>query len=195
MDRIDHPTAVLTRPEYEVLEGSIKGFAQGANLAKGQKATKNLASQYNAIQETLMHTIETAKLQGDHADDTLLTQAIQKLSDVGTLKTDVTNNTAAIQSLNSGFENLSSTTGYTKLPNGLIIQWGNSTSSSATITFPVSFTESVYSITGAINGISARTGNDSDSGFMAYSVSLTNFSGRIGRVFQNTPWSWIAIGK
>lgn len=111
---------------------------------------------------------------------------------ISTLNTTVSDLTI---SFNNGFDSLSDVSGYTKLPNGLIVQWGRVGGTTTTVTFPVAFTESVYSITGSIYGISARTGNDSDSGFMAYSISSTGFTGRIGRAFQTSPWSWIAIGK
>ena len=110
---------------------------------------------------------------------------------ISTLNTTVSDLTT---SFNNGFDSLSDVSGYTKLPNGLIVQWGRAGGTTTTVTFPVAFTEAVYSITGSAT-IKARTGNDSDSGFMTYSLSNTQFTGKIGRTFQTTPWSWIAIGK
>jgi len=78
MDRIQHERASATRPNYT--PSGTKGFAVGFDSVTGKKGTPNLAAQYNSMQETLMHTIETAGLQGDHADDTLLTKAVQKVA-------------------------------------------------------------------------------------------------------------------
>ncbi|HAG53059.1 MAG TPA: hypothetical protein DCL21_04655 [Alphaproteobacteria bacterium] len=78
MDRIQHERASATRPNYT--PSGTKGFAVGFDSVTGKKGTPNLAAQYNSMQETLMHTIETAGLQGDHADDSQLTKAVQKVA-------------------------------------------------------------------------------------------------------------------
>jgi hypothetical protein len=94
--------------------------------------------------------------------------------------------------------------GYTKLVNGLIIQWGTGTpsSGSAAITFPTAFTSAVYSITATFNygnvGAPAASememvmvGGVSTSGFTGYSrFNNGSIIGNAGQTFY-----WTAIGQ
>ncbi|MCP4354935.1 MAG: hypothetical protein GY793_04745 [Proteobacteria bacterium] len=94
MDRIQHETASQTRPAYTPT--GTKGYATDFDPSTSTPATVNTPEQYNSIQETLMHTIEAADLSGDHADDSLLTKAVQKLASAGDVQTQVQANTNAI---------------------------------------------------------------------------------------------------
>jgi hypothetical protein len=85
--------------------------------------------------------------------------------------------------------------GYTKLPNGLIIQWGRITtlaSSSVTLTFPIAFPTNQYSFVATQTYNGAGTGSADatvwywQSGALA---SVTLYS------TVTTPATWIAIGN
>jgi hypothetical protein len=104
------------------------------------------------------------------------------------------NGTISVSSniLNLGTASLG-TNGYSRLPNGLIFQWGTSASiaqdGSATVTFPLAFT-TVYNIVitpiGAIN----TTSGGSDS---VDTVTTSNFVIRHGSDSSRT-FYWMAIG-
>lgn len=77
--------------------------------------------------------------------------------------------------------------GYQKLPGGLIIQWGSSTSgATGTVTFPLAFPNSCASVTGTcVNTVgSVET-------LETVTITNTNFSFAIG---NGTSFRWIAIG-
>ena len=78
--------------------------------------------------------------------------------------------------------------GYFKLGNGLIIQWGYTTSNNSTVTFPTAFT-AVPSIT--FGGLA--TGGSADYSIVYKSISATNFSvAWAGSAYTGT--HWIAVG-
>lgn len=83
--------------------------------------------------------------------------------------------------------------GYVKLSNGLIIQWGTSTSiavnSSITVTFPIAFTTVFNVVAGRFGGIAAQ-----DGGSGALSVSNASFVAYNGDNATAAAVSWIAIG-
>lgn len=98
----------------------------------------------------------------------------------------------------SAYANNKTANGYTKLPNGLIIQWGSITISgtgtiTGTITFPLAFPNALRSIAGSLNG-SYTVGTGSDSGLAFYSETLSAVTCKIGYAYQNTVVRWIAIG-
>jgi len=66
------------------------------------------------------------------------------------MRQNISKNTTDISSLNEGFSNSNSPNGYTKLPNGIIIQWGNvqiSQNYLATCRFPIAFPNHTHCIT------------------------------------------------
>jgi hypothetical protein len=89
------------------------------------------------------------------------------------------------------FVNSKAASGYTYLPNGLIIQWGNNTSNNI-VTFPIAFPNAVYSvqISGSSSAaVSIFTANGaSTSGFTSQAWDNAG-SGVAGRTF-----TWFAIG-
>lgn len=93
------------------------------------------------------------------------------------------------QSAPDMFPNSLSASGYQKLPNGLIIQWGTATAagSSGTITFPVAFTTACYSIAGQQN----NAGATQYAAFGSPSATSVTFYGG----GSNIVIFWIAIGK
>lgn len=97
----------------------------------------------------------------------------------------------------TAFANSLGTSGYQKLPSGLIIQWGKTTLSGWTsISFPTAFTTAVYCInaTMALNSQSTVLGaavvNTSAVTTSGFSIALINATTTV-----NQPIYWIAIGK
>lgn len=93
------------------------------------------------------------------------------------------------------FTNSKSGNGYIKLPNGLILQWGNTGVVSAnvqvTVTFPIAFTTVTR-----VGGITTVTGTDA---YVSASLALLNSTDLASFKFHSfnaTGWSynWIAIG-
>lgn len=102
-----------------------------------------------------------------------------------------TNFTGANQSLGSS--------GYQKLPGGLIMQWGSVTVTPAfngtqSVTFPTAFASAVYSVTATPISVSLQAGDKRDS-FSVQSVSTSGFT--MNSAFENIAsltYYWIAIG-
>jgi hypothetical protein len=79
--------------------------------------------------------------------------------------------------------------GYTRLPNGLLLQWGNVTinSTSGTITFPAAF--------GTVYSVQLTPSSNTQSQIPAVtSVSLTTATVRSANATSNTVY-WLAIGS
>ena len=77
---------------------------------------------------------------------------------------------------------------YIKFSNGLIVQWGTSTSSSRTITFKISFTQSP-----AIN-ITPNSGSGYNFAAAVDAVSKTGFTIYTHGGVSSAPYIWTAIG-
>lgn len=77
------------------------------------------------------------------------------------------------------------TSGYQKLPGGLILQWGYVASSNVTVTFPVAFTTACYSVT---------TGTTSGVYENPYVNTVTTTSFYLGGGYSPACY-WMAIGK
>ncbi len=86
------------------------------------------------------------------------------------------------------------TNGWVRLPNGLILQWGQASLvcpyGSATVTFPVAFTSAVYfAVCGIRNGRTQQ--NDGISGISTTQMTITSGSDNSVTLLYN----WLAIGK
>lgn len=77
---------------------------------------------------------------------------------------------------------------YIKFSNGLIVQWGTSTSSSRTITFKIPFTQSP-----AIN-ITPISGSGYNYAAAVDGISTTDFTIHTYGGASSSPFFWIAIG-
>ena len=90
---------------------------------------------------------------------------------------------------------VNSNDGYTKLPNGILIQWGKTNNPSTgvkTITFPTAFPQECLSITVSI--LSSNYSSEYYNRFVIYSQSTTGFSG-YSQTSQKIDISYIAIGR
>ena len=140
------------------------------SVAGGIAATRLRAAAFNAMQEELAHIVESAGLALDINDMTQVLKAIQKLTlsranpfaDIksdGTVKTALENlglGEAAKRNVGTGANQIpdmsaySSGSGWQKLPDGSIEQWGrinfptNAAAVSTNVTFPIPFTQEPY---------------------------------------------------
>jgi hypothetical protein len=82
------------------------------------------------------------------------------------------------------------TNGYQKLPNGLIIQWGvtSTTTSPQTVTFPIPFPNACFNVQATSTGTTTNTANT-----IVYTITNTNFIGSTANVLCN--FYWFAIGN
>ncbi len=108
------------------------------------------------------------------------------------------------------FAKTAATSGYQKLPSGIIIQWGNctipsvaATESQVAVSFPLAFPNAVFSITTSYNGATGVGGpaplfNHMSTAYNTVTVSGFNFYGDTGggsNFTQSVAGSWIAIGN
>lgn len=86
----------------------------------------------------------------------------------------------------SSFTALLSSSGYQKLPSGLILQWGSATGSNPTISFPISFPNAFFQ--------AFVTTNSSSSANVESLYYNGTTSGMTIRQLGGLPTSWLAIG-
>ena len=96
------------------------------------------------------------------------------------------------------------TNGYTKLPNGLLLQWGfisnniSSGKSNTTVTYPIEFPNKVVSIVANVSSLdSSSTGIVSRTHCWTYSVSRAKFNLNVNNIDGYGSYfdaNWIAIG-
>lgn len=119
------------------------------------------------------------------------------ITNSGVTSVDGSTGSISLSSLTS-FANSLGSSGYQKLPGGLIIQWGKTSALSGwtSVTFPISFSSAVYSINATmalssqatlLGAAAINTGAVTTSGF---SVALINATTTV-----NQPIYWIAIGQ
>lgn len=195
------------------------------SVAGGIAATRLRAAAFNAMQEELAHIVESAGLALDINDMTQVLKAIQKLTlsranpfadiksdGAAAISTALTNlglGEAAKRNVGNGqnqipdmaaFASSLSSTGFQKLPSGLIIQWGIvSGASNYTVTYPVTFPNRSLALlavphTTSVVGISAMgIANCSD-------ISKSQFYIIVGGISQGEivkyerSCFWVAIG-
>ncbi|MGE2346045.1 gp53-like domain-containing protein [Enterobacter asburiae] len=193
------------------------------SVAGGIAATRLRAAAFNAMQEELAHIVESARLALDINDMTQVLKAIQKLTlsranpfadiksdGAAAISTALTNlglGTAATKNVGTGsgqipdmssFTASRASTGWQKLPGGLIIQWGQAatnTSSLATVAYPIPFPNNVFQVIGScldVNNADIVAINSTD-GINFNLVAWVATSGSVLRT--TTPVKWIAIGN
>lgn len=171
---------------YADIGGGKRGF-RNRNLLTGVRGTMHDAADRNAVQEELLVTIEAAGLTPNAADWTQHLQALHVLFGGG-------------GSLG--------TTGWQRLPGGLIIQWGNASlpstwanTSSVAVTLPLAFPTALYVATGSARGTARPGGWVPSVGILLGSLSWISIVGDVladsaGHEFtQACPVSWFAIGR
>lgn len=190
------------------------------SVAGGIAATRLRAAAFNAMQEELAHIVELAGLALDINDMTQVLKAIQKLTlsranPFADIKSDgaaaiaeaLTNlglGTAAKRDVGTGTNNIpdmnsfASGTGWSRLPNGKILQWGSYSNPgsvfSGTVNFPIPFVSSP----GRVLMTSFHTTIDSNPIVLAQdtsNLSLTSFSWRLSTTGPARSFNWWSIGE
>lgn len=190
------------------------------SVAGGIAATRLRAAAFNAMQEELAHIVELAGLALDINDMTQVLKAIQKLTlsranPFADIKSDgaaaiaeaLTNlglGTAAKRDVGTGTNNIpdmnsfASGTGWSRLPNGKILQWGSYSNPgsvfSGTVNFPIPFVSSP----GRVLMTSFHTTIDSNPIVLAQdtsNLSLTSFSWRLSTTGPARSFNWLSIGE
>ncbi|KWO23889.1 hypothetical protein WM27_07685 [Burkholderia ubonensis] len=99
------------------------------------------------------------------------------------------------QRVGQPFANSLTSSGYQKLPSGLIIQWGVCTPSlnaDAWVTFPIAFSSAIYSVS---TSASATSGQPGFANYNTIALSGMYVGGYINTARAGYTCSWIAIGK
>lgn len=108
----------------------------------------------------------------------------------------------SIKSLSAGFENSLSSNGYQKLPSGLILQWGTTstytTQAAPSATFPTPFTTSCFNVQATWKLVNAGTSTASDTWVQTikYNTNQVHFQIQNANVdpFSAGSITWFAIG-
>jgi hypothetical protein len=108
----------------------------------------------------------------------------------------------SIKSLSAGFENSLSSNGYQKLPSGLILQWGTTstytTQAAPSATFPTPFTTSCFNVqaTWKLVNAGASTASDTWVQTIKYNTNQVHFQIQNANVdpFSAGSITWFAIG-
>lgn len=115
--------------------------------------------------------------------------AVQNASNGGVTSVDSQSGAITLSSLTAFAKSLG-TSGYQKLPGGLIIQWGSNSAGgngSASVSFPISFPTACVNVQ-VTGGYSGTNGNSTG----AYSVSTTGFTYTYH--YSGTTDYWLALG-
>jgi hypothetical protein len=153
MYRIDDATAATSLPTPEA--AGTEGYFTEGNPTAGTPATNIRGSWMNMIQEELRTVVVAGGLTPSKTTYTQVRDAVlalfAKINGDATKAFSVAAATAAAQAVNLGqFASSQSGSGYTKLPNGTIIQWGTYTTvnlqAGNAITFPLAFPNNCFSV-------------------------------------------------
>lgn len=115
----------------------------------------------------------------------------------GTATTIANNAVSFIKMLSTDWTKSTSTTGYTKLPNGIVIQWGVTgtlnTGTTNTVSFPLAFpTACLQVVPGVYNNSAAATTTTGQWGTGNYGTSSFDL---YNRTSINQVFNWIAVGN
>ena len=80
--------------------------------------------------------------------------------------------------------------GYVKFSNGLILQWGVSVNRDVPVSFPVTFTQSCYTINCNGSGWNS-SGGATSAGISIKSLTLESF---VISTWEKAPYRWFALG-
>lgn len=134
----------------------------------------------------------TSAFSAASADDIVAaigSTAVQNASNGGVTSVDSETGAITLSSL-TAFANSLSTSGYQKLPGGLIIQWGSNSAGgngAASVSFPIAFPTACVNVQ-VTGGYSGTSGNSTG----AYSVSTSGFTYTYH--YSGTTDYWLAIG-
>lgn len=177
-------------------------YARGWEFVGSNPPTKNDFSYLQNLSDLKSQWLYSNKLQrtnpfGDIKSDGTVETALENLG-LGTAATkNIGTGSGQIPDMSS-FTASRASTGWQKLPGGLIIQWGQvatNTSSLATVAYPIPFPNNVFQVIGScldVNNANIVAINSTD-GINLNLVAWVVTSGSVLRT--TTPVKWIAIGN
>ena len=189
MYQIDNASAAASRPAAS--SAGTPGWFTDGNPGTSTPATIFPAEFANMLMAEILNVLTAA---GVTADKTNSAQLLAALRAAGVFQTQATNDSTT-KVATTAFANpgsSQSTSGYQKLPSGLIIQWGQVTNSATpqtntAVTFPIAFTSACYSIT---------TGDPfSNNANTIFAGTYTTTTFQMASTLASSSASWIAIGK
>lgn len=151
-----------------------------APVAKELKAGVPIRVVYSAADTAMVLASGTWAANGD-------TASTGKMVDPNFVQAAIT---AALAAASSGFTQSFAANGYTKMPNGLILQWGKATPGSSVsyaVTFPIAFTTAAYAVT-----LGAAMSSSSPGAPWVGAISLTGFT--LSGVSSGVTSYWMAAG-
>lgn len=185
--------AIATPPAAEASPST--GYPTDGNPGSGVPATVPGAAWFHQIGEELRAVLVAAGITPSATD---LTQLLAALRSAGVFQTpalgDRTTKAATMACFSQEFGSTIASSGYQKLPSGLIIQWGSANSSAsadAAVSFPIAFPTSVFivlttpNISG--NGYMSATNTPTVNGF-----NLSGWTNTTTRAGINC--RWVAFG-
>ena len=166
-----------------------------ANPASG---TEGSAVPAAAIEHPMREILEVISAAGIAPSEANLAQLLAALRSSGVFQTQATNDSST-KAATTAFANPASsigTSGYQKLPSGLIIQWGSSGSISSVgslaITLPIAFPNAALSVSMCRSASSAQ---DTDNNTVSAEMTLTTLTLRRSSDSSLAgSFFWIAIG-
>jgi len=132
------------------------------------------------------------------SEGTLYTKTAAAVTDLYYTPDNSTNEYQMTRTISASFGTFSSSTGWTYLPGGLLLQWGKVAGSSANtipVVFPVAFTNPAYSVQVIPERAASSPGDSTLTVIVTGSITTNGFT--IGNVGSHTMvgWYWMAIGK
>ncbi len=176
MHRLDTSTAVAVKPAPEA--AGTPGYFTKGDPVGGLPASVPGQDWFNMVQEELVAILDAFGVTPD-----------QTKADFSQIATALTTNLASLNS----FTKLFSSSGYQKLPVGLIVQWGQTSTSSSgdvAITFPITFPNGVME-----TYCSSNTNAASFSNLFSPTLSGASIAGWLYTGARTTINArWLAIG-
>lgn len=213
MFHVDNNSAVPVMPAVKPVVSAVTSFfTEGGN---GVPPTYPGPDWFNIIQSELLAVLAAAGITPDKASNVQLLAAMRALfldtsqngadiQDKALFLQNLGLGTAALRTVGTGANNIpdmssfASGTGWSRLPNGKILQWGSYTNPgsvfSGTISFPVPF----VSTPGRVLMTSFHTTIDSNPIVLAQDtskLSLTDFSWRLSTTGPARSFNWWSIGE
>lgn len=197
MDRVFEAGAVLVAPSAPA--GPSTGYVTGGNPVGGVPATKPGPWWFHMITEEIRAVLVAAGLTPDHTNLGQLAAAIPLLSPAFATNAEVwagalTNKVVSPAGLASFAKSLAAN-GYARLAGGLIVQWGQATSSASnpvSVTFPLAYPTACRAISfGPIYASGGMSSSQLESSPTTTGFTFGHFIAS-GRISQSS--MWLSVG-
>jgi len=179
MDRLIATNSVASGSADTAPVSGTPQYATSGNPATNTPATVFPAYQYNALQEELMAIITAGGITADRTNNAQVIAAIRNV----------------ITGYFTGSNQNLASSGYQKLPGGLIIEWGigTLTSGTTTITYPLALPNALLGFVAFPSGTNITLASTSSN---TSSATINGWTASSGSAAPNaTTFSYIIIGK